>query len=454
MGKPKVIIIGAGIGGLSVAAYLSKLGISSLLMERSDVLGGRCSTRVINGKRFEIGALYVGGGAFERLRNTFGLQIESKRVHCGVKINDSFVYFPVGVKTLIGLKKCGASWTEIARFCMNSGKISNQSKKYYENKSIGEIFDEAISSKTIRLFFAAMAGVSGISPYDLPGRFLAKDVERILNYKSQNPEYLPEGNGEIGARLWGIAEKNSTILFNHNVKRIIVEKERAVGVETNAGEFYADVIISNAGIKPTILEMTPSKAWPEEVFKAAKRAKESLRVVNIFFTFSNSFSIPRDRKVFLMPFDVKEEFEALEQGKFPRQSMFIVHIIHDSGHEDAKESRGTIQFYYPRGEVSDEDVRMQVQKIMEAGIDRLFDDFSNAITNYSVYDPKTYERAFGIAPKVFGIAPDRDYKPFPIRTALNKLYCVGDSVEPEGPCVPQAMESGIECGKMIEKELN
>jgi len=30
---------------------------------------------------------------------------------------------------------------------------------------------------------------------------------------------------------------------------------------------------------------------------------------------------------------------------------------------------------------------------------------------------------------------------------------VGDSVAPEGPCVPQAMESGIQCARIIAASL-
>ena len=111
-----VIIIGAGIGGLTTAAYLSKLGIPSLLLEQTSSIGGRCATRMINGQRFEIGALYIGGGAFDHLRQTFGIKCQTIPIRCGVKMNNRLVPFPFNWKTF---------WVVImARRCLPKAAIN------------------------------------------------------------------------------------------------------------------------------------------------------------------------------------------------------------------------------------------------------------------------------------------------------------------------------------------
>ncbi|WP_234734689.1 NAD(P)/FAD-dependent oxidoreductase [Tellurirhabdus bombi] len=53
--QPSVIIVGAGMAGLTCAAYLKQRGINALLLEASDGVGGRVRTDVVNGFRLDRG---------------------------------------------------------------------------------------------------------------------------------------------------------------------------------------------------------------------------------------------------------------------------------------------------------------------------------------------------------------------------------------------------------------
>jgi len=54
-----VIIIGAGIGGLTAASLLAKDGLKVLVLERLDRVGGCCSNYDVNGFKPEVGAVFV-----------------------------------------------------------------------------------------------------------------------------------------------------------------------------------------------------------------------------------------------------------------------------------------------------------------------------------------------------------------------------------------------------------
>jgi phytoene desaturase len=54
-----VIVIGAGLGGLSTAALAAKSGFKTLVLEQSDLVGGCCSTFEMDGYRFDVGASIV-----------------------------------------------------------------------------------------------------------------------------------------------------------------------------------------------------------------------------------------------------------------------------------------------------------------------------------------------------------------------------------------------------------
>ena len=64
------IVIGSGIGGLSVASILSKVGKKVLVLEQHDQAGGCCHTFIDKGFEFDTGIHYVGEmseGAFNRV---------------------------------------------------------------------------------------------------------------------------------------------------------------------------------------------------------------------------------------------------------------------------------------------------------------------------------------------------------------------------------------------------
>lgn len=54
------IVVGSGIGGLSVAAILSRLGRKVLVLEQHDQAGGCCHTFVEKGYEFDVGIHYIG----------------------------------------------------------------------------------------------------------------------------------------------------------------------------------------------------------------------------------------------------------------------------------------------------------------------------------------------------------------------------------------------------------
>src|SRR5438128_9527651 len=47
LSKYDVIVIGAGHNGLTAAAYLARAGLSTLVLERRDIVGGCCVTEEI-----------------------------------------------------------------------------------------------------------------------------------------------------------------------------------------------------------------------------------------------------------------------------------------------------------------------------------------------------------------------------------------------------------------------
>jgi monoamine oxidase len=72
-----VIVVGAGVAGLAAASKLSRAGLSVLVLEARDRIGGRVFTRQVDGHPVELGAEFIHGRPpeiWERLQNS-GAQV-------------------------------------------------------------------------------------------------------------------------------------------------------------------------------------------------------------------------------------------------------------------------------------------------------------------------------------------------------------------------------------------
>ena len=148
------VIIGAGLGGLSAGAYLSRAGKKVLVLEKMSGPGGRCRTVELMGHRFDIGADYFGKkllGIFSEL----GKRKELEPVWFKVRANcsGSSMTIPPGLHTPKDLRGMGMGTKDIGRFGLNMGgqilfnrfrKISNYKElinRITDNPSLREILN-------------------------------------------------------------------------------------------------------------------------------------------------------------------------------------------------------------------------------------------------------------------------------------------------------------------------
>ncbi|MBX9744201.1 MAG: FAD-dependent oxidoreductase [Chlamydiales bacterium] len=83
--RPKVVVVGAGIAGLTAAYRLHNEGVDVHLYEARNRVGGRIFTAKVNGRIAELGGQNIGDGGeavhLTRLINELGLELDSSRVY-------------------------------------------------------------------------------------------------------------------------------------------------------------------------------------------------------------------------------------------------------------------------------------------------------------------------------------------------------------------------------------
>ena len=96
--KPQVLVIGAGIGGITTAALLARQGFNVTVVEKCEQPGGRCGRMIVNGYTFDTGAtLFLMRDLYERLFAYLGERLED---HLDlVRVDPTYhLHFPDGTQ--------------------------------------------------------------------------------------------------------------------------------------------------------------------------------------------------------------------------------------------------------------------------------------------------------------------------------------------------------------------
>src|SRR5512141_1419613 len=74
--KKKAVIIGAGIGGIATAIFLSKNGYDVSVYEKNSAPGGRCGQLIRDGHRFDLGAtMLMMPDIYREIFDSLGIQL-------------------------------------------------------------------------------------------------------------------------------------------------------------------------------------------------------------------------------------------------------------------------------------------------------------------------------------------------------------------------------------------
>lgn len=293
-----VVIIGAGLGGLMAAARLGQAGRRVVLLDAHYVAGG-CATMFSRGSgdsrvAFDIGLHYVGDcgpdGRVPQVLREVGVDVEwlpldadgfdelvfpdlRFRIPASLDLyRDRLVaLFPseaAGIDRYIRVcrevrvlgRPDGPKGLRLAWEALTAGRLAALNK----GATLGAFLDTVTRDPKLR---AVIAGQNG--DYGLPPSRVSLMLHCGLANHYFTGAYYPKGGGQVIAdRLAARVEAlGGSIHLRHPVDQVLVEGGRAVGVQYRGphgelGQVRAPVVISNADIKRTALELLPATAAP------------------------------------------------------------------------------------------------------------------------------------------------------------------------------------------------
>jgi len=299
MHKNKVLVVGAGIGGIATAAKLAQEGFQVTVLEKNESPGGRCGKMEFQGHCFDTGPtlflmpeLYR--DAFANLGECLEDHLELRRVDPTYQIHfadgldltltndlqfmqkqldaiepgsyrqylhylqEGYLHYHASLDTVVkrDFRQPVDFFNPQNLLLMIRLKALT---KHYSN--IGRYFKD----ERLKFTFIFQNLYMGVHPYQAPALF-----SLLQHTEFSEGVWFPAGgmNSIIGS-LVKIAEKNG-VLFNYKtpVKEIVIDGKRAVGVVLNDGrQLQADVVIANADLPYVYRELLPDDGKAERFRK-------------------------------------------------------------------------------------------------------------------------------------------------------------------------------------------
>ncbi len=491
-----VIVIGAGMGGLTAAALLAKKGLKTLLLEKEDQVGGYVVSFKRRGFLFDATGAFVGGchpgGEFHRILDEIGVrpEIEFAPVHHVRNIYPGFevhlrpggfhsytdALFDLFPKEEEGLKTYLSMIKKIGEEIESYSRITTVQKIffpfYFRNLvrfhrfSHKTILDNLFKEEEIKMALHSLPVTE--PPSRLSFLFLAVMINKAL---IEGVFYPKGGMGKISeAMAEAFLRSGGEIHLQTEVDEILTRNGRVAGVRTKGGErFLAPRVISN--INPNLsVKMLP----PELRSRFAKKWRHLEYSLSSFVLY---LATDLDLRAMGLPYftylrflsDLEEEDRILRKGEIPRDPTLMVSIptmmdpsLAPAGHHllsvlvnvpyhyRGKWGGGNIENYRQiKEDVSQKILRRLESKLIPGLKDHLL--FHEAATPITLerYTGNEMGAMYGLAstPKQVG-----NLRP-PHQTSIPGLFQVGHYTRPSHGIVGASL-SGFIAARIILKKLH
>ena len=293
MPKP-IVIIGAGVGGLTTAALLSKQGKQVMVIEKSKNLGGRIASMKyrnhILDNGFHIMPFYKKSAIFEVLKK---LKIESRLKLA--KVDDiafhsstGFHKYPKGMSDLLKLSLVPfKSRIKLLQMLVPLAFTSIKKSELWDDVSLTEK-TKNLDDDTNAFFEAVcMLAFADTADHISLGEF-TRTIIRANPFKGGTSEfaYPYDGGYDSITNLLSeyVLENDGMIKTQCHVKKIIVEHGKVQGIVTNSDEIIdADCVVVSYPAYLALNQLFEKDVVDSEFIKKIDRLDKKTSVVEVHF---------------------------------------------------------------------------------------------------------------------------------------------------------------------------
>lgn len=491
MGEYDFIIIGAGMGGLSVANFLAKYNKKVLVLEKHNIPGGLVTSFTRKDVHFDLGihGLYdlKENQAIPQFLEYWGApQIETvpfmgdmncyvngkKHVFRHGSIKEDFkrefheneaeveklfkIIETINTEMFSGTEAPEPPYDmnlfELIRFGIKAKKQKPMFMKY-GNKDAKKVLDKVTDSEELK------STIYSYCPY--PMVFMAFAYQWSV---FSNNEYPKAGMQAIpDAAVVSLKQMGGILKLNTEVTEILVNDGHAYGVRTKDGHEYHGKVISNASPQYTY-------NWIKEEEKCVKKMQQVIAGKKIFPSICALFMSLDDSydfgKVECISIAGSKDYQKQPEEYTEETAPIVIYIYPKKNGDKYRPLIALVPLTYSYEEhwkTGEEKVRGEAYRSLKKRVEdtilnrmgnHLGDDFMKAVVHHELSTPMTYERyTYSQNGSFMGWAvEEKEYGRFmKQRTNIKDLYLVGQWVFP-GFGVAGVMASGYYLAKEILKD--
>lgn len=490
--KPaSALVIGAGIGGIAVAAHLARRGLRVTVLEKNSRPGGRCDTFSRGGHEFEVGpTLFIMPHLFEaefkalgsstremlelqRVDPTYrlvfddgsGLSLTSdlKRMHDQLEaiepgsfngflryLDEGNRHYDIATEKLVNRNFRTAG----EFFSLQNVPLVQQVKPlvpHYAN--MGQYF----KSPRLKAAFTFQDVYMGLSPFEAPATFSMMSYTELAH----GAWYPKGGMYQVVEALVTLARQAGVEFeFEASVERIEVNGNVANGVRLTDGRHLgADVILANADLPYVYNELLPDRPLADEM----RRKRFSCSTVSFFWGVDQPYLQLGPHTLFLAD-DYRENFTSIIRDlDLPKNPSLYLHAPTRLDPSKAPAGQETLIAIVPVGHLSEngeqdwESLRDQAREAVFKRLVLLGITDLQAHLKFEVsYNPLSWRKRYNLMKgATHGLSHNLlqlgYLRPHNRHARYGNLYFVGASTHP-GTGVPTALVSARLAAERIMEE--
>ena len=482
----KVVVIGSGFAGISVATKLANSGFDVTVLEKNAEFGGRARVFSAEGFKFDMGpSWYWMPDVFERYFAEFGKKpsdyYELVRLDPSYKViltNNKVVDLPANIDQLRTLFEklepgCGSNFDKFLEEAKYKYNVGMGEFVWKPSLSITEFFDFRLLTKAISLDLFASFGKHlrkffknedllkilefpvlflGATPKDTPALY------SLMNYgeMAMGTWYPMGGMHEIIKGMIALAQEKGVKFINNQIVENIVAVDGTVQkVVTQDNSYTVDVVVSGADYEHTEGLLNSNRNYSSKYWNKRLMAPSSL----LYYLGVNRkvTGLEHHNLFFDEDFNLHAE-EIYKNPKWPSKPLFYVSAPSKTDASVAPEGSENLFLLIPIApDLEDnEEIREKYYNIMMERLEKFVGhDIKQHVVfkkSYAVSDFKSDYNAFkgnayGLANTLLQTA---FLKPTLKNKKLDNMYYTGQLSVP-GPGVPPALISGLVVGEYISK---
>ena len=422
-----VVVVGAGLGGLSTGLHLQGQGLRVALLERLARVGGLCGTYRHHGHEFVIACNDFGLG-IRKFCRALDLPLQFQKCRTQVHYRGRVFTMPPKASTVFRLSR---HWADIRTYL--KALSGARADGYSRTPDLQSLVDGAVRAPELRDLLKLPAYLMGITPSRFRVDALHDELQFGYGYwQPMSPKGGPQHVADTLAEQF--VQRGGTLLLQTEYRGW----EPLTGckrVLTSRGELHCRNLVST---------QEQPDCYPEHL-------ERGLPISVCGLVLDAAFSFPRKiHTCIYYPPGISEWSEALYRGKSPPE--FGFHIFKSDLPANESSSTANVYFYLPKGVQS---LSGTEEKLLEAyllhRLEHMLPGIQSAVKDLHFVLPEEFSARHQLNGRVMPVITPTGFTKPNNYHAQSGLYFAGASAWPPGDHAGAALRSGQAVASLIKE---